>query len=303
MLPAENQAQVQNRSPQRPYNPLVKQQQPVKPATQVVETAKEAVNIPVMEASSVFNVQRLQDRIADITLPSKGILYQDKMPNGIMKIRAMTVKDKKLIAGFRGDGTSLIEMLISRMSVECKVLPEDMLLQDRVFILLQLRAHSYGDRLAFKMTCPSCKNEFDKEISISKDFDIKYLPEDTCEPYDLELSNGIKFALKFLRAKDEKDIINYAGSKKAKTENGDPAYTYRILKHIDSINGIKVSQGNQIEALKLIESLEVADEKELDKAILAKDFGTDFAIELQCPACPRQFKGEIPWIEDFFRNL
>ena len=99
----------------------------------------------------------------DVILPSRGRFYGDRLPDGKVTIRPMTVKEEKLLAG-GGNKLSLADKVLERCMISNTMPLKDMILTDKFFLLLNLRAISYGPEYTFELRC-GCEFKFKKTIT------------------------------------------------------------------------------------------------------------------------------------------
>jgi hypothetical protein len=168
-----------------------------------------------------------------VALPSKGLLYDGKLPDGRVEVSAITTREEKLIAGATGDVSSLIDALLNRLMLTRAIKPGELLLTDRLFILFNIRANSYGSKYGWMVTCRGCRRSFRHELNIPGDVEIVELDDTATEPFEVALPiSGAKVGFRLLRGADEIEITRYVDSQvrkgRAGPDWGDPAYSYRL---------------------------------------------------------------------------
>lgn len=96
-----------------------------------------------------------------VQLPSKGIYYDDKMPDGYLEVKPMGVDVDKMLTNQRliANGE-----LLNKVLEACTKLPEgfsirEMLSGDFNFLLYYLRGITHGPEYEFVADCPSCKTK------------------------------------------------------------------------------------------------------------------------------------------------
>lgn len=98
-----------------------------------------------------------------IELPSKGLLYPK-----LFEVKSMRVKDyKKLASSQKGEYIKALVEVIKDLSKD----PErvnDLTVQDFNYILTWLRVNSVSDIYNLMVTCPSCGNEIEERINLTK---------------------------------------------------------------------------------------------------------------------------------------
>jgi hypothetical protein len=236
-----------------------------------------------------------------VELPSKGRLYEGKIPGGKLNVRAMTAREEKLIYGGKGNISEKMEMLLSScVQLPSAFSPSDLLISDRFFLLIKIRLISFGSEYPIQVRCPDCDNQFIKNFDLTE-LNVKTYDnnEEKAEPFLVTLPvAGKTIGLKILRGKDENAIHKYAKGRGVKEEVGDPAYTYSLARSIVSFDQKPISQ---IDALQLVEKLVSRDTMELRHALEENDCGVDTDISLECPKCSFLIETRLPVTEEFFR--
>ena len=238
-----------------------------------------------------------------INLPSKGILYEGKVPDGKVKCYLWDTDIEEIFSSGFGSSSSLITEVLDR----CLELPfksTELLVGDRYYAFMALRSESYGGEYTFPFQCTSCSFKFKKTIDIMTDLNTVTLPEGAKEPFDVDLpDSGVTAQFRLLRGFDEEDIDEYTerfyqrgadrgarlgkgaqvlnvGGKRKKQQN--PVYKYRLAKHIIGVNGT-VFDFDQ--SLDLVKSLIGKDSLALRRAINESDPRLDIRIDIECPRC------------------
>jgi len=178
----------------------------------------------------------------DVVLPSKGIIYDEISEK--FKIRNITTKEEKLIYAQNNDN------FMWELVEECIVEPQnidtnELILADTYFLLIKLRAHTYGSTYNIEYTCPECgfKNKY--AIDFEDEFPVYELEDDFTEPvfFTLPVSED-EIGIKLLRGKDLQDATKEADRKIRSFPGmrGDPTLEVRMKKYISHINGEKADK-------------------------------------------------------------
>lgn len=263
----------------------------------------------------------LPDRIKDrpllqtVTLPSKGMPYGDKIPQGKVWISAMTTKEEKVFASNSSSANDKFNLLLN----SCCYLGEgvfaaDLLISDRFFLLIQIRALSLGNDYGFSFKCGQCDTQSRIEIKIPGSLtlieaaDEDQMDPDTGEtipafeePFEVDLPfSGKRVALKFLRGKDEEAIQRMVAKKNEKgiRDIGDPAYTLALSKFIAKIDGEDVTP---LQALSFVENLITRDSAFIRDEIEERTPGYRPDIHITCPNCGYVHEERLPVGSEFFR--
>lgn len=247
-----------------------------------------------------------------IELPSKGFLYDGRVPDGRLEVRPLTAREEKLLAGAAGDLSDVMDTIFKRCVVlNNSMTPDDFLSSDRFFTLLMLRANSYGEEYGFSVTCDACGFDIGKTVLIPGDFEITYLEEGIKEPIEVTLPRSRKrVGFRLPRGRDEANIARYSermlgGGRKRRNvakQQGDPAYTYRVALLIDTLDGYDVSESRLMDRkIDFVEGLIGEDSITLQTAIRDNDCGINTEMSERCPRCNRMNQFTLPFTAEFFR--
>jgi hypothetical protein len=235
-----------------------------------------------------------------VELPSRGILYEGKLPGGVIEMTPMTTSDEKMLAGAKGDRAALVDTLLKRCLVTKSVPFEDYLIGDKLFMLLFLRGISYGFGYEFSIRCRTCGNSFKHRINIPNDLRVRVLTEDDFEPFEAKLPvSGKTVALRLLRNRDEDEVHRYVKREVSRSSSdGDPSYMIRLSKHIVSVDGRTLSP---VESLSFVEGLAAKDSLVIRNTVDSHDCGVDLEVQCECPICRDMFEQTMPFTQEFFR--
>jgi hypothetical protein len=236
------------------------------------------------------------------TLPSRGLLYGDKLPGGTVSLRPMTVREERILFNTAKDQLGTLNRVIGACLCT-KALPlDEYLIPDKFYMLLMLRVISFpnGEIYEYGLSCPYCSTEFNASADIREDFPTVVLTEEDTEPFKVTLPMcGSALELRYLRGADEKDIERYTRQAfKSSMGDEDPGYVYRMAKRIVTIDGVEVKP---IEAMTFCERLLSGDSCAITEAIEEHDFGVNLNISKTCPNCQREVEQMIPFTANFFR--
>jgi hypothetical protein len=269
----------------------------------------------VSMARSVDDVLKPFSRVTNvIDLPSDGLPYNGNLPEGRLVVTPMTAQEEAMLAGSSGDAAGVIESLLGRCVVDCPIKLDDLISQDRFFIVLMLRVNSYGSVYQFKTKCDRCGLSFIHTIDILKDLKIKNLdPETFCEPYPCHLpAIGSDITLRYLRGTDESAVTKYVrqyylknGKQQQEISKEDPGYIYRLAKQIVTVDGVDVTApSNFSKILTWLKSLIGTDISAIRKANEEHDCGFDTTMEIKCldASCGHVTDRTLPFTAEFFRS-
>lgn len=223
------------------------------------------------------NVPVETEQIVD--LPSENKFY-----NGVTQvlIKPMTFEhEKNVIANMKKDLDPINTLLgdcVKGINVA------DLLLFDKVYILMKLRQISYGDDYKFKIECPKCSKESEVTMSLN-DMIINKVPEDVEDPREIVLPVcKRKVKIKFPRVKDE----IYLSNPETANEN-----FYRFVVSVEGIEDLILIN-------KFIKKLPLKDTKKLIQELNRPDLGLDPRFLFECPACKKETEISIPITANFF---
>jgi hypothetical protein len=239
--------------------------------------------------------------IRTLTLPSRGLLYGDQVPNGQVRVAAFTTREEKVFAG-AGEGSDQKIDIILRNCVDSGSLPPDeLLVGDSLFCLFWVRQLSYGPTYGFQVSCGDCRRKFHKDITLPDSLTLTQAPDDYREPIRLTLPvRQDALELRLFRRKDETEIAQeVAKLVRDHAQVGDPTYFLRLGRHIVSVNG--EAFGSPLRASEYVQKLEGPDSLALRNAIDLNGYGYELDLEIRCPLCGSDNDQTLPISAEFFR--
>lgn len=237
--------------------------------------------------------------VETVQLPSRGYYYDGAMPDGYVKMRPMTVREEKLMLG-KGAHNELFDRVLTACICSNSVDLDDMLMTDKMFLLMQLRRMTYGAELRFENTCSVCGTKHRHSAVLPEGLRLKVsLPTDV-EPFEVKLPvSEAVLTCRFLRGKDEKAAVQYRASVMAGNfDDGDPVYEFMLSRYIVSINGVPTD--NNMSALEFARNMHSRDAWALRMAIEDHESGMDLRVSLTCPSCKHSEEVDAPLTANFF---
>ena len=234
-----------------------------------------------------------------VLLPSKGILYkEDGIPANIT-LRGMTTRDEKIM--YASQGADVFKKILRN----CIVSPENidinrLISADEMFLILQLRMVTFGDKYKVRSTCPHCGSVDEHEISLSE-FETLYLDDDFTEPIRVELPrSGDTISLRLLRNSDTEYVEKYAKrfAKQFNQNYKEVLYICRMAKYIVAINDKPV---DFIDARSYVENMVSMDSAKMQSVISSIIVGVDTTVEHECTSCGEYYDFQMPITSEFFR--
>jgi hypothetical protein len=247
-------------------------------------------------------------------LPSRGVLYEDKIPDGVVQVRKMGVDEEEKILGSGAGGLERIEIVLRN----CTKLPnefkhEDLLITDRMALLLAFRTVTFGPHYSFNYKCQYCGAMAKANVNILEDFDEK-TPESLAldkakagdedwalhEPFEVVLPDeNVAVDVRFLRGKDELSLAKRSKRVRMQSNDpGDPSYKYRIALQIVHIDGEELPIGKKE---LFVRKLTATDSARLRIAVDEIEPGIDLRVYPDCGSCGATNEMVMPFQLEFFR--
>lgn len=277
---------------------------PLKPVPLPVTPSTTPPAAPAQPRPVPVTVQESQPRIAaSIQLPSRGKLYPD-CPDGVVEVYPMTGREEALVAGLnRENSIEVFDILLGRCIKKAPPIPE-ILSTDKYFLMLVLRANSYGMEFGFFAKCPECGARKEYVKNIPDDFEVRELSDGFTEPVLVTLPKcGTEVGFRFLRGKDEEDITRYVRREESKDRGpgaGSPGFLYRLAKQIVTLNGKTVPHQ---EIMRFLESALASDLSVLKDTIDEVTPGFITVLTLGCLKCGGEFRFDVTLnTGEFFRT-
>jgi hypothetical protein len=236
-----------------------------------------------------------------VLLPSRGVLYGDKLPDGKVFIRRMGTNEESMLFS---QGNQGIDRVANVLKI-CTQLPagleaSELLLQDRMALMFALRVHTFGPLYKLSFRCSFCKEVVKHSVNLIEDLNDKVANTTLVEPIDVKLADsGDVLTLRFLRGSDEERIAKFAKrTRMASNDASDPSHIYRLALQIVTINGAEVNQ-NDREIY--VRQLSAGDSARIRIAVDSQEPGIDTTIYPSCTACGATNEMELPFTAEFFR--
>lgn len=237
--------------------------------------------------------------LTTVYLPSRGRLNLDEPAYaGPIEMDMIGFEEEKMMFGSNSENV-LDRMLDSVIKTE-GIKASELCPQDRHFLLVKERIHSYGENYHLTDVCPSCGNMEEYKIDMN-DVPVIELPEDFAEPIEGKLPlSGHTIGIKILRNRDNKSINAEINTKvdKLHLSAKDLRYELRKVRSIVTIDGEQPKLG---EREKFIRGLKGRDLAYIDYLMEKTKFGYSNTVLVTCKSCGHQF--EVPFVMsgEFFR--
>lgn len=240
----------------------------------------------------------------EIQLPSRGVLYGGRIPDGKVKIRKWTVQELTILEAQGEGATDRMKRIVS----SCCTLPNafdpnELLMTDRFAILLAQRTFSLGSpKYQYEFQCKYCtKVNRGAVCNIQDDFDESFAPDDLKEPIIVELPDaGVQVGLRFLRGSDEDAVIKISKRLKMQSNDAaDPSSVIRLARQIAVIDGN--DQVNLADRETFTRRLTAGDVSRMRNALDAVEPSIDTTLYPTCKFCTADNKIDMPFDVEFFR--
>ena len=239
----------------------------------------------------------------EYTLPSKGMLYGDAIPEGKVTVTAMNVLDEKRLGGspktFEATVSNIISMNVHPMLEDT----DDLLAGDKFFLLLCLRAVSYGPTYNFSITCGNCTSRIHHQVDLPYDLGLEFIDPEFEEPFYVTLPHlRKKVGLRLLRVRDT-DSVRKLVNRGRRGSNGlaqvgDESYVHRLARSIVSVDG---EEKSTMDAVHFVETLYGPDSLAIRNRIEEVDVGVSALQEIECDNCGHLNETFLPITHEFFR--
>ncbi len=242
--------------------------------------------------------------ITSVVLPSMGIPYKKAdgsllYPGGAISISAMTVAEEKLMSTKASDSSRKICNLMERVVDLRGMRADQLLLADQFFLLLKIRALSYGSVYSFQFRCESCQHQWKHDLNLETDLRLSVADDDWVEPFEVTLPvSGKMIQYRLLRSIDEINL-NTKRIKKG-NELEDSTFVALLASGIVSIDGEPVTNSKIVEGW--LEKQVVRDRATFSASIKSNTPGYSGEIDITCPSCGYSHEAVLPMTADFFRS-
>ena len=218
----------------------------------------------------------------EVEVPSRGIPYFGE-EGGPVSIRPLTFDDEKALStGGRAKDFNPANFLLGRCVQNIDV--NDVVLIDKLHLLLKIREISYGKDYKVGVVCSHCTSENTLDLQIDQ-LPIKQVPEDlNFEARVIKLPSIKKEAIvSTLRVRNERlvEIDKISGN------------LWRFIKKIGDVT----SPGT---IAKIVDKLPISDVHTIVKEISLSDYGVQPHVMYKCDSCGTANKIGLPLDENFF---
>ena len=216
-----------------------------------------------------------------IELPSQGLLYENKQKT--VKVEYLTTMDESIISSPNLLENGLfLDTLLERKIKDSDLHPKDMLVGDRLAILVFLRSTGYGPMYPINVFDPDSKELFETEVDLStlKVKKLKVKPDnDGFFDYILPTSKK-KVRFKLLTGGEHSEIDRRDESYRKKSgSNQSNKVVYTLESMVYDIDG----ETDKFKLSSIIHRLPIMDSRSLREYASSIEPGLDFNVTLRTP--------------------
>jgi hypothetical protein len=215
-----------------------------------------------------------------VNLPSEGRFYPSKSPQAT--ISPIKFEDEKQLAVSVKNNQNPVNLLLSKCVKNIDI--NNLLLIDKLFLLLKIREISYGNEYPAVVTCPACFAKSEVKIELDKLL-INYIPQEVQDPREVSLPKLKKKAkVRFPRVSDESYLVNQ-----------EQIYNnlWRFVLEVDGVS-------DPVFISKAIPKMHIMDVKVILNNIMRNDLGLSPKFIFGCGSCGENSEMEVPINENFF---
>lgn len=220
-----------------------------------------------------------------------------------LTIRPITTGQMKKILAYENETDPyIIEEALDKLITSCVVSDgfnvDNLYLQDRFFLLLEIRKVTKGNNYTFNFICPKCN------VENIKSFSLLDLPnkENTVSNYIINIGTNLNLEVDFPTRGHQKMALAYTRKRKLKGVERDIEI---VMSTFAACIRRVHTQDVVIEDVSFDDKMYILDNITSDKFDVFKDwfsdnnFGIDFEIEVGCTNCDFRDMMRIP-LSDFF---
>jgi hypothetical protein len=215
-----------------------------------------------------------------------GLLLPDGTLVRSVKVREITGVEEDMLASKKTPPTKKMGELLTGCTLaigeetdpkELRKLVSQLLVGDRVFLLLSIRRVSLGEIYPFKEKCPQCEVISLYDIDLST-LETKQMVDPTKRSYEVVTSKGTTVRWHPMDGLGEERL--------SVLQTEEDKITLALLVRIDMI-------GDQPPSIHRIKKMGMRERTEIRDSFQEAEGGVDTTMEFTCPKCNNEFKGEL----------
>lgn len=177
---------------------------------------------------------------------------------------------------------------------------DDLYLEDRFFLLVEMRKKTKGEVLEFTLTCPKCNSQSLNRVDLNS-MPIKQLDKEA--DLTVDLVNDVKIHLRRVKRKHQKEIK--PSFLKPNLSNLQISAEMQTLFHACAIDKVETPDGideniNMIDKVYLIDNIPTSEYDKIRNKIEDISFGLDLTYKVKCRACDFEQDTIVPVENNFF---
>lgn len=263
----------------------------------------------------------------EIQLPSKGYFYDNKLPDGMVRVKPMGIHADKILATQRiaASGQSLDYLFEHCVQLTEDMDPSELLTGDRMYLLYVLRGITHGNEYEFVLKCPNCEETSAHKYDLNElASTIRWAKETDEEPFKVKLpymssvlKRNVWVKVRFIRGKDTQTMMSRKKfSKRVKSVT--QGTTSMVKTRKDELNdmvernlaqvivafggdGIDGEVTDKARIKGLVDRMHAKDTGTIREELRTKSPGIDSTIAAECTNCGHSMTTQLPITESFFR--
>ena len=252
----------------------------------------------------MVSAETMASEVHEVVLPSLGLFYGDKLPEGRIRVRPLTTREEKLLVSSKAaTRNQLINKIVSDCILEedRRKLPfDELLIGDVIYLFIFIRSITYGEEYTFFPACKYCNKAMKVDVTLPHQLGLYKFTPDHKEPFSVTLpKSGKQLKVRLLRISDEQAIDEYA---KRHRHEEDPEFSYRIARHIVQIEDKPVENPCNPDVIRFVEDLHALDAEAIRETVINNDCGVDLEMDRDCEHCGRPNCIYFEMTVDFFRS-
>lgn len=225
-----------------------------------------------------------KDTVSQVAVPSRGLFYNKARKESLVNVRPMTWEDEKTIALSERGGLDPMNYILSQCVTNVDV--ENILLIDKLHLIIKIREISYGAEYKAVAVCRRCSTDNNLLFDLSK-LPFNSVPENLEDPREIELPKlKQKATVRFPRVADEQYLQN---PKEAASQ---------LWRFIDKL--ADTTDKSKIAKLLADKRFPLTDMHVLVGESSGKDFGIQTDAKFICDSCQFHNTIDLPLGQNFF---
>ena len=238
------------------------------------------------ELGMLDQTEAARSSFSQVTLPTGLLDEEGKLHNSVL-LNEMTGEEEDILASNRMTAVQKTSLILEncvqaigpfgKENEKLKHYIKSLSLNDRLFLLIQIRVISLGESFNFKIACPSCAKSSNQTVTLN-DFKVVGLADPYRQTWSGELPRSKK--------KYECKIQNGYDEDNQKNINEDDILSSIIMTRLKKLDDKNVT-------MSAVKKLPVADRNHLRAEMKDAEGSIDNKLEINCPHCKFEFESEI----------